>query len=138
LELESQLQPEPEAVPEPSKASSDFMFVPPEQISQASTSFKSQIFDSLAWQHRGFHDFSSKPEETEQAIEASQAATSVPVIEPQANDVGAKLEDELAPVSVLEPVEEKADVVDAETVVEDIVPVAISETVEEHILVEYE
>jgi hypothetical protein len=60
------------------------------------------------------------------------------VIEPQVNNVGAKLEDELAPVSVLESVEEKADVVDTETVVEEIAPVAISETVEEHILVEYE
>jgi hypothetical protein len=48
-EVKSELQSEPEAVSEPSMASSDFVFVPPGQISQAATSFKSQVFDPLAW-----------------------------------------------------------------------------------------
>jgi hypothetical protein len=136
---QSELQPEPETVLELSEASSDFVFVPLGQISQAfTTSFKSQTFDLLAWQHGGFDDFLLKLKETEQAIEASQAATFVPVIELHADNVGIEMEDELAPVSVLKPVEEKTVVVETETVVEEIAPVNISESVEERTLVEYE
>jgi hypothetical protein len=62
----------------------------------------------------------------------------VPAIELQVDEVGAKLGDDLASLSVLEPAEEKSDVVGMEPVVEKITPVAISEPVEEHILIKHE